>query len=81
MNRREVIQQIIDTIGGRRYLEIGVNEGRVFLRVKAAHKVAVDPEFQITFRRRLRWTLRNLRSEFFEITSDEYFARPKPAEG
>jgi hypothetical protein len=75
MNRLEVIQKIINARRGRNYLEIGVERGETFRAVRAGHKVAVDPHFQIRWRRRFRPLLRNLNAEYHEMTSDEYFRR------
>jgi hypothetical protein len=78
MNRVQVIQRLVDAIGGRSYLEIGVRRGSSFLPIRAKKKVAVDPALAIPWGRRLRWLLRNPRNVFAEycaVTSDEYFAR------
>jgi hypothetical protein len=39
MNRLDVIQQIIDRIKAKTYLEIGVKKGKVFLNVKAKKRL------------------------------------------
>jgi len=78
MNRTEVIQKIIDRKKTHTYLEIGVDEGTSFMPIKAGHKIAVDPQFAITWKSRMKWlvlNLNNLRAEFPECTSDSYFAR------
>jgi hypothetical protein len=51
------------------YLEIGVRDGESFRTVRAARKIGVDPV--------RRPALRTLRAgeEFYETTSDEFFAR------
>ena len=56
-----------------RYLEVGVNTGVVFLHVRAARKVAVDPQPAIP-----RWKWRThpnalLRGRLVRATSDAYF--------
>ena len=45
MNRTEVIQKIIDKKKARTYLEIGVDNGDNFFRIKARRKIAIDPNF------------------------------------
>ncbi len=75
MNRRDVIQSVIDRNGAQDYLEIGVHTGLCFLRIKARRKVAVDPDPKIPAPRRWRWALRNLDSRYFRMTSDDFFAR------
>ena len=75
MNRRDVIQSVIDRSGAQSYLEIGVHKGICFLPIKARRKIAVDPAPQIPGRRRWRWALRNLGSRYFRMTSDDFFAQ------
>jgi predicted O-methyltransferase YrrM len=75
MDRREVIQKIIDATGAKRYLEIGVFQGTTFLQIKCRHKSAVDPDFRISPRARARWVLRNLGSRFYQMMSGDFFAR------
>ncbi|MCX6896876.1 MAG: class I SAM-dependent methyltransferase, partial [Verrucomicrobia bacterium] len=78
MNRLEVIQKIIAARRARNYLEIGVEHGATFLSVRARRKVAVDPHFQISRRRRFKTLLRNLNAEYHAMTSDEYFQNADP---
>jgi hypothetical protein len=73
--------EMIQAIAARRsittYLEIGVLEGQVFLRVQATRKFAVDPRFRIGWARKLYHLARrpeNLRNRYFEVTSDKFFA-------
>lgn len=68
MTRAEIIQRAIDACGGPDYVEIGVDEGATFKVVRAARKIAIDPEF------RYDWTAEGKdNEEFFEMTSDEFF--------
>jgi len=81
MNKTEVIQRIIDKIKGRSYLEIGVDYARNFFAIKALQKVAVDPTFTFTKENKKKWRSKNWYNwlaRYYEITSDEYFARKKP---
>ena len=77
MDRRTLIQMVLDQKGSGNYLEIGVRRGRTFLPVRAQRKIAVDPEFKISLRDRVHWSLRNpcnLRAKYCEVESDEFFA-------
>ncbi len=78
MNRIDVLQQLLDQRPQATYLEIGVQRGNVLLNLRASRKIAVDPEFQIS--RLQRWTSgltnrSNLANEYFEMTSDAFFAQ------
>lgn len=77
MNRLTVIQTVIDAKGSHTYLEIGVNNGAIFFRVKAKHKIAVDPKFAFSKFKQFRYFLKNpsnLSNKCYETTSDEFFA-------
>ena len=68
MDRRTLIQMVLEQKGSGNYLEIGVRRGRTFLPVRAQKKIAVDPEFKISLRDRVHWSLRNpcnLRAKYF----------------
>jgi predicted O-methyltransferase YrrM len=56
-----------------RYLEIGVHTGVVFLHVRAAAKVAVDPDPQIPELKRLLHPNTVLRGRVIRATSDHFF--------
>ena len=76
MHRRALIQDILDRQGRGTYLEIGVRRGRTFLPVRARRKIAVDPEFLISFKERVYWSVRNpcnLWARFLEMESDHFF--------
>jgi hypothetical protein len=78
MNRLDVVQSAVDHRKARNYLEIGVKKGKVFLTVRARKKIAVDPVLKISLRRKLKAILANpsnLFNEYYELTSDEFFAR------
>ena len=59
MNRTEIIQFLIDKIGAKKYLEIGMGPGLNFNTIKCDYKISVDPNptVQVTH----------------SITSDEFF--------
>ncbi len=76
LNRLEVIQAIIDCKRAKTYLEIGVESGDVFLKVKASKKIAVDPEITITKKSRFRSIFKNIFNifnKYYEMTSDVFF--------
>ena len=81
--RLQVIQNIIDTINAKVYLEIGVEEGITFYKSKAKKKIAVDPQFLFAGRSKLRKnrlvnTLFYGNHEyFFEETSNDFFNNHK----
>ncbi len=81
LTRMDVIQTLIDRKKARTYLEIGVEWGECFFPIRARRKIAVDPCFSFSVRRRVKWTVlnpHNVRARFYRCTSDRYFARPKP---
>jgi hypothetical protein len=75
MNKQEIIQQTIDKIKGRLYLEIGVQRGKNFYKIRALRKIAIDPKFIIGYKRRLFNFLALLNSTFFEMTSNQFFEK------
>ena len=44
MKRTDIIQSLIDKIGAKKYLEVGVSAGENFRDIKCDYKVGVDPE-------------------------------------
>ena len=59
MNRTQFIQHVIDQVGARNYLEVGVQHGMNFNKIECINKVGVDPgDFEVDH----------------NITSDDYFA-------
>ena len=82
MNRTHVIQRIIDAKDAANYLEIGVQYGANFFRIRARKKIAVDPKFSFCNFRTLILSLKYNRSKssaYFKCTSDSYFSHPLPA--
>ena len=77
MTRIEVLNAIIKKKSVQNYLEIGVNRGKCLFNIKGAKKrFAVDPFFNFSTWKRVRGivlNLDNLRNDFFEVTSDEFF--------
>lgn len=81
MNRIEVIQKIIDRTGAQNYLEIGSAGGEGFLAIRAKRKVAVDRNLKVPLNRRLETIGRNWRSKYYELSSEEFFAKVKLSHG
>ena len=76
LNRIQIIQRLINATKAKNYLEIGVNNGKCFLRIKARHKIAVDPAFKIPVGRKLKYFFKNpwnVNNNYFEKTSDDFF--------
>jgi len=77
--RLALIQSLIEKNHYHNYLEIGVSIGTVFFRVRSKNKIAVDPEFGFNKFKVLTRAIRlnnpsNLSANYFEKTSDAFFA-------
>jgi hypothetical protein len=77
--RTRILQRELDRSSGRRYLEIGVGDGGVFLHISARYKVAVDPN-GLAISKRIRHPYSLLRGRVVRSTSDQYFESLDPAE-
>jgi hypothetical protein len=84
LKRYNMIQQCIDVIKKRKskvnYLEIGVQTGFCFFKIKANKKLAVDPDFIIKTKNKVKAYIKNLsnfNNKFFELTSDDFFEQKK----
>ena len=76
MDRIDVIQKLIDYKKARTYLEIGVAKGLCFFKIKARRKIAVDPSFIFSKKRKWRSCFSNpcnFSNRYFEMTSDSFF--------
>jgi len=73
ITRLEVVQKVINTIGAKTYLEIGVRYGTVFLNVKASRKIAIDPNFKIPLWKKLFFVKDFLKNQYFPKTSNDFF--------
>jgi hypothetical protein len=76
MHRLDVLNLITSKIKAKKYLEIGVDKGKVFLQVNVNKKLAVDPVLKIPFKKKLSSCIKdyhNIFNEYFEITSDKFF--------
>ncbi len=71
MNRVDIIQTAVDSIGAKTYLEIGVRSGESFLPIICEKKIGVDPYFvnigRFSSKEHSKYTY------LFEETSDKYF--------
>jgi hypothetical protein len=63
-----LLNYILREARGKSYLEIGVESGKTFLKIKADLKFAVDPEFKFNIR-----DVEGSSKFFFEGTSDAFF--------
>lgn len=78
LHRTEVLQESITKKGARTYLEIGVNRGACFLRIRARYKIGVDPKFILPGWKRFRYCLKNpwnINNRYYEFTSHEFFEK------
>lgn len=75
MNRLTVLQKIIDHIKARTYLEIGVEKGTIISRIKAPHKIGVDPKMIFPKRLRIQKLLGFAKFQTIEETSDIFFEK------
>ncbi len=80
LKRYDMIQACIDVIKKKKnkvnYLEIGVQTGFCFFKIKADRKLAVDPDFIIKLKNKIKAYIKNLsnfNNKFFELTSDDFF--------
>lgn len=77
MYRTDALQSIIDKLNAKKYLEIGVFTGGNFLPIKAPCKIAVDPDFQISYLSKLTSGLKQgfrYKCTYIEKPSDKFFA-------
>jgi SAM-dependent methyltransferase len=70
--RVAIIQAELDRFDKPRYLEVGIFDGLVFLQIRAATKVAVDPRIRMSWWRRWREG-RRAGVSFHEMPSDDFF--------
>lgn len=74
MNRLTILQKIIDKIGVKTYLEIGVQTGKIISQLKGAEKkIGVDPGFNYTMKVRVQKTMGLVKFKAIEVTSDKFF--------
>ena len=76
MERLNIIHTVVEMTRAKTYLEIEVASGAVFFRVKAKSKIAVDPRFEFSTMKQIRYLIKNpwnVRNQYYEMTSDEYF--------
>ena len=76
MNRVQVIENIVAARRARTYLEIGVQKGFCFLKIKARSKAAVDPWLMIGRKAKIRsWFSNacNLFNKYYVMRSDDFF--------
>ena len=75
-NRINLIQDVINKIHAKRYLEIGVFKGFSFLNINCKNKIGVDPKIVISTKDYIKKYLTNFsnfNNKFYELESDEFF--------
>ena len=79
LNRIQIVNKTLAQKPNKRYLEIGVQKGRMFYRIDADLKVGVDPNFRISPLTKIKnWKLnRKADLSFFKMTSDNFFEKLK----
>jgi hypothetical protein len=90
MNRTTIIQEIINKLNAKIYMEIGVFSGSNFLNIKAPIRIAVDPEILISKSQKIIESLKNkynfkitnsidqsVFDKYYEMTSDQFFSTQK----
>ncbi|MBC7915520.1 MAG: class I SAM-dependent methyltransferase [Pyrinomonadaceae bacterium] len=82
IKRYHIIQACIDKLKKKKstvnYVEVGVQTGLCFFKIKADKKIAVDPNFIIKPVKKIKAYLKNtsnFNNQFFELTSDDFFAK------
>jgi hypothetical protein len=75
MDRSSIVQTIINRIGAKTYLEIGVRRGKVLRRIKCQTVIGVDPCLKLPWNMRIMNALGLTRFKTFPVTSDDFFSR------
>jgi hypothetical protein len=76
--RVRVIQRLLDTTEGRKYLEIGVDKGKSILPINAETKIGVDPGFRLSPLQMLKYPLRTRATRLYRVESDRFFQELAP---
>ncbi|SKB60075.1 Methyltransferase domain-containing protein [Salegentibacter holothuriorum] len=80
MFRVELIQNYINDNAYSRYLEIGTFKGGSLFPIKCKKKIAVDPHFLFSKKRKLYWIARNncnIWNSYYEMSSIDFFTLKK----
>lgn len=81
MDRKELLQYLINNFGYENYLEIGVHKGKTFLAIVCRKKIAVDPAFRIHPSFLFKAIIRdrtNLRNRYYQMSSEKFFSKKLP---
>lgn len=77
MKRTYIVQSLINQICAKTYLEIGVFKGENFFNIKAPRKIAIDPNFKFSKKRKIKYALKNpanlFLNRYYETASDDFF--------
>ena len=75
MNRLNIIQQLINTIAAKTYLEIGVRNANIIHRIQAPTKIGVDPAISFSKKMMIKKRLGLLDFNMIEVESDVFFSQ------
>ncbi|NQT76346.1 MAG: class I SAM-dependent methyltransferase [Bacteroidetes bacterium] len=75
MNRLNIIQQLINTIAAKTYLEIGVRNANIIHRIQAPDKIGVDPAISFSKKMLIKKRLGLLDFKMIEVESDVFFSQ------
>jgi len=76
LDRVQVIQAIINRIGAKTYLEVGVEGGHTFLKINVRKKIGVDPDFKIGRKKQIKHIFKNpsnIFNMYHQMESDTFF--------
>ena len=75
ITRMEVLQRVINILGARRYVEIGVSDGTCFCALTVPEKIGVDP---IAPSPAVLIETRKVGVRYFALASDDFFKQAAP---
>jgi hypothetical protein len=80
MNRKDLLQKYVSEENYKKYLEIGVCDGKTFLALDCTRKIAIDPLFKISKWDKFKWAFKkpvNLNNVYYKMKSDDFFKSKK----
>jgi hypothetical protein len=82
LDRVQLLQNIINRIRSRHYMEIGIKNGDTFLKIRSRRKFAIDPNYRVSLKNKLKSFLDypwNLFNQYFRMPSNDFFLHHKNA--
>ncbi len=76
MERTNILQKLINKNQGKVYLEIGLRNGKNFLKIRAKKKIGIDPYYKLSKSTVLKYYIAipaNFSNKYFATTSDSFF--------